>query len=132
MSLCVVSAGTVLTLLAGSFSLSWTHSVEKTTWIEYWRAENGQLMLTAASVEGSGAGIDPPPDAVWAGGRWTYRPALAPLSRLHLAASGTTVGGWQLCANGACHVLGAVAEDDVTIWTTDAVCSLDPLVEPQR
>lgn len=132
MSLCVASAGTVLTLLAGSFSLSWTHSVEKTTWIEHWQVENGQLVLTAASVEGSGAGIDLPPDAVWAGGRWTYTPDLAPLSSLNLAASGTTVGGWQLCAKSACHMLGAAAGEDVTIWTTDAVCNPDTPREGQR
>ena len=122
MSLCVASAGSVLTLLAGSFSLSWTHSVEKTHWIEHWRVEDGRLALTAASVQGSGAGIDLPPDAVWEGDHWSYVPQLAPLSRLNLAASGATVSGWQLCADGSCYTLGAVAGADVTIWATDAIC----------
>lgn len=122
MSVCIASAGSVLTLLAGSFSLSWTHSVEKTLWIEQWRVEGGRLALTAASVQGSGAGIDLPPDAVWDGDRWTYTPGLAPLAQLHLAASGATASGWQLCAEGACYTLGAAAGEDITIWATDAPC----------
>lgn len=122
MSVCIASAGSVLTLLAGSFSLSWTHSVEKTLWIEQWRVDDNRLALSAAGVQGSGAGIDLPPDAVWEGDRWTYTPRLAPLVQLHLAASGATVGGWQLCADGSCYTLGATAGADVTIWATDAVC----------
>lgn len=121
MSLCIASAGSMMTLLAASFSLSWTHSVEKTTWIEHWRVVGDRLALISASVEGSGAGIDLPPDAVWEGGRWTYRPSLAPLRRLDLAASGATLSGWQLCANGDCHELGAKAGEPVSIWAAE-VC----------
>ena len=54
MSLCIASAGSIMTLLAGSFSLSWTHSVEKTTWMERWQVEGDRLALVWASVEGSG------------------------------------------------------------------------------
>lgn len=129
MSLCVASAGSVLTLLAGSFSLSWTHSVEKTTWTEHWQVVNSLLVLTQASVQGSGAGIDLPPDAVWEGNHWTYTPKLRPLHRLDLAASGATPGGWQLCADGACQELGAAAGDNVSIWTTGARCELQDGVQ---
>ena len=45
MSLCIASAGSIMTLLAGSFSLSWTHSVEKTTWMERWQVEGDRLAL---------------------------------------------------------------------------------------
>lgn len=130
MSLCIASAGGILTLLASSFTLSWTHSVEKTTWIEHWQAEDGLLALTRASVQGSGAGIDLPPDAVWEGGRWVYRPDLAPISSLHLAASGTTPGGWQLCAMGTCYELAAAADEGVTIWADDSACDPQMPDEP--
>lgn len=123
-SLCVASAGSVLTLMAGSFSLSWTHSVEKTIWTEHWEVKAGHLAVVSASVEGSGAGIDLPPDAIWEGDRWTYRPRLPSLRHLNLAVSGATGGGWQLCANGTCHVLGAKAGEDVTIWASDSLCGI--------
>ena len=126
MSLCIASAGSIMTLLAGSFSLSWTHSVEKNTWMERWQVEGDRLALVWASVEGSGAGIDLPQDAVWEDGRWTYRPSLPPLTRLNLAASGATVGGWQFCADGKCQELGAKADEAVSIWAAD-VC--DPALE---
>jgi hypothetical protein len=124
MSLCVASAGSVLTLLAGSFSLSWTHSVEKTIWIEHWRVHENKLVLARASVQGSGAGIDLPPDAVWHGDHWSFVPRLPPLLRLNLAASGATAGGWQLCADGACQELGAAAEAEVSIWATQSTCEM--------
>ena len=119
MSLCVASAGTVLTLLVGSFSLSWTHSVEKTEWVEHWQVIGNRLALVSASVEGPGAGIDLPADAVWANGRWTYQPALPPLERLNLAASGATIGGWRLCAEGRCQELGRTMGDAVSIWAAN-------------
>jgi hypothetical protein len=125
MSLCIASAGSIMTLLAASFSLSWTHSVEKTTWIEHWQVKGDRLALSSASVEGSGAGIDLPPDAVWEDDRWTYRPDLAPLHRLDLAASGATVSGWRLCVNENCHELGAMPGEPVSIWASD-VCSAEP------
>ncbi|MGO4839058.1 DUF1850 domain-containing protein, partial [Rhizobiaceae sp. 2RAB30] len=37
MSLCVVAAGKTTVLAASLFTLSWTHSVEKTRWEEDWR-----------------------------------------------------------------------------------------------
>ncbi|WP_108398667.1 DUF1850 domain-containing protein [Devosia submarina] len=125
MSLCIASAGGIITILAASFSLSWIHSVEKTTWVEHWHVEGDRLALSSASVEGSGAGIDLPPDAVWKDGRWTYRPDLAPLRRLDLAASGATLSGWQLCADENCHELGATPGEPVSIWASD-VCSAEP------
>ncbi|HEV7346627.1 MAG TPA: DUF1850 domain-containing protein [Devosia sp.] len=125
MSLCVATAGTVMTLLATSFSLSWTHSVEKTRWIEHWQVEDDHLSLVRATVEGPGAGIDLPPDATWEGDRWTYRPKLPPLPRLTLAASGATTGGWTLCADGHCQELGMMAGETVSLWAAE-VCLATP------
>ena len=64
--LCLATAGAVTALTASSFTLSWTHSVEKTQWREAWQALDMALQPVKASVEGAGAGIDLPADAVWA------------------------------------------------------------------
>jgi hypothetical protein len=126
MTICIASAGSLLTILASSFSLSWIHSVEKTEWIEHWQVEADTLSIVSARVVGSGAGIDLPPDAVWKDGGWTYRPALPPLSRLNLAASGATGGGWQLCAADQCLELGAEAGATISIWSADICTPLPP------
>lgn len=128
MSLCIASAGSVVTLLAGSFSLSWIHSVEKTEWVEHWQAEGNRLALVSAHVKGSGAGVDLPPDAVWEDGGWTYHPALSPLPQLSLAASGATTSGWQLCTADTCVELGKMADGDITIWASD---TCEPAIVPE-
>jgi hypothetical protein len=95
-----------LSLASGQFDLSWTHSVEKTGWREHWVVEDHALRLTGAAVKGSGAGMDPGPGAVLEGGWWVWVPDLAPVPEIRLAASGATVGGWRLCADGTCRDLG--------------------------
>jgi hypothetical protein len=123
MSLCIASAGSVLTLLAGGFSLSWIHSVEKTEWIENWQVEDNKLALVSAQVKGSGAGIDLPPNALWEGGGWTYHPTQPPLSKLSLAASGATPSGWTLCTSDTCVELGETEGEPITIWAAEACVS---------
>ncbi len=120
MSLCVASAGGVLALVAGSFSLSWTHSVEKTEWVEQWQVESGELLLVSAKVKGSGAGIELPEDAVWEGDGWRYTPSLPALPKIVLAASGMTPGGWSLCTPEQCVVLGDNPGEPVSIWTAES------------
>lgn len=117
MSLCIAASGKLIALAATAFSLSWTHSVEKTHWEEHWLAENGQLHLIEATVEGSGAGIDLPDNATRTERGWTYRPTLAPLDRLTLAASGATPSAWTLCTEHTCLELGAEAGDTVSLWS---------------
>jgi hypothetical protein len=85
------------------FTLAWTHSVEKTRWEEDWRATPAGLEVTTARIEGSGAGMEPPPDAVREGRFWAYHPKLAPQKAVALARSGATDGGWQICFAGVCH-----------------------------
>jgi hypothetical protein len=108
-SLCVYGGAAVLRLAAASFTLSWTHSVERVRWEEDWRVTPAGLELVEARVAGSGAGMEPSPEAHLAGGWWVWRPDRPPLPRLDLAASGATGGGWTLCAAGACRELGAEA-----------------------
>ena len=116
MTLCIAAGGKVLALAASTFSLSWTHSVEKTTWLEQWEIRNHALTVVEATVQGSGAGIAIPDDAVRTQMGWTYRPKLAPLDRLSLAASGATPSAWTLCTDNQCLDLGATAGDTVTLW----------------
>ena len=94
-----------LALAANSFTLSWTHSVEKTEWREAWRIDGKELVLTEARVRGSGAGMEPPDGSTLRDGWWVYAPTLR-VPALHLAVSGATTSGWRLCtANDGCRDL---------------------------
>lgn len=104
--ICLYLAGGLLAATLGdSFTLAWTHSVEKIEWQEDWRLADGRLALTAARVKGSGAGMEPPPGAILADGAWHYTPAVAPLAELRLARSGA-VADYRLCRDGHCRTLG--------------------------
>ncbi len=70
------------------FTLLWTHSVERTEWREEWRIDDGRLRVVAATVAGSGAGMEPPPGAVLVDNAWHYVPAVPPMARLLLARGG--------------------------------------------
>ena len=63
LSLCLASAGIVKALQVAAFTLAWTHSIEKIEWQEDWRITPQGLELTQARVKGSGAGMEPPPQA---------------------------------------------------------------------
>jgi hypothetical protein len=87
------------------FTLAWTHSVEKTAWEEDWRIrDDGRLTIAAARVRGSGAGMEPPADAVLVDGAWTYRPVLPPQAALRLTRSHFTAD-YRLCWQGGCMPL---------------------------
>ena len=121
--LCIAAAGIVTALATPGFTLSWTHSVERTQWQESWMVEERGLRLVKASVEGSGAGIAVPDDAVWADGRWTYAPRLPLLESLDLAASGMTPSPWTLCPErGPCLTLGSEPGQGVRLWS-GAACA---------
>lgn len=114
--LCFATAGTITALATTSFTLGWTHSVEHTHWEESWRLSNGRLELVSASVEGSGAGIALPDDAVRVGDKWVFKPTLPPLTELRLAASGATQGGWTLCTPDECFIIGETPEREIRLW----------------
>lgn len=111
MSICIASSLVALSLAGNAFTLAWTHSVERTEWREHWVVTaDRRLQLEQARVRGSGAGMEPPADAVLRDGWWIYRPTLPALPALQLAVSGATVGGWTLCIDGgACHDIEAIA-----------------------
>jgi hypothetical protein len=106
MSLCVLTGAKLIVIAATSFTLQWTHSVEKIEWLENWHVEPAGLRLIEASVKGSGAGMEPGGGAVYKDGWWTWKPELAPQRRLVLAASGATPSGWTLCVAKSCLELG--------------------------
>ena len=100
-----LTAGTVTAMLAlSSFTLAWTHSIEKVRWEEDWHVAKGRLVLSEARIRSSGAGMEPPTDAVLKNGVWHYRPTLAPQAQLRLAHS-PYAGGYELCHNEACTPL---------------------------
>lgn len=104
MLLCLATAMLAVGLGVERFSLQWTHSVEKTEWHETWRVTPDALTLVEARVRGSGAGMEPPDDARLQDGWWVY-PGHVSTPALHLAASGATGRGWQLCTALGCRDL---------------------------
>jgi hypothetical protein len=104
---CLMLGAALLHLSGAGFTLSWTHSVEKTGWRESWAVTPAGLQLTEAAVQGSGAGMEPGEGAKLQGDWWVWTPDLPPVPELLLGASGATVGGWTLCDGSACQVLGA-------------------------
>ena len=78
MSLCLTSAGVVKTLQVAAFTLAWTHSIEKTAWQEDWLATPAGLTLQQARIKGSGAGMEPPPEAKLIGGWLQWSPPPVP------------------------------------------------------
>lgn len=106
MSLCLSAGGTTLALALEAFSLSWTHSVERTEWREEWRVTGEGLVIDSASVAGSGAGMEVPEGAVLSEGAWHYRPPLPPQPRVAFADAGRGAGDWRLCSDGTCRELG--------------------------
>lgn len=107
LSLCLASAGAVKALAVASFTLAWTHSIEKVEWQEDWRLTAARLELVEARVKGSGAGMEPPPEARLAGGWFRWRPERPAMHQVTLGNSGAA-GEWRLCANGKCLTLSEI------------------------
>ena len=87
--------------------LAWTHSVERVLWEEDWRATRDGLELVEARVRGSGAGMDPPPQARLENGAWTWQPRVPPQRSLTLRRSGATAD-WRICVEGTCRPMEAL------------------------
>jgi hypothetical protein len=114
-SACLTIGGKATMIASAMFTLGWTHSVEKTGWLEQWRVAGALLQLREARIRGSGAGMEPGDGAVLVDGWWVWQPVAAPLKDLLLAASGATGGGWRLCSGGECREIGAEAGEPVRI-----------------
>ncbi|MBR1275644.1 DUF1850 domain-containing protein [Bradyrhizobium sp. AUGA SZCCT0283] len=122
-SLCLVSAGVVKTLSIAAFTLMWTHSVEKVDWQEDWRITGARLELVQARVKGSGAGMEPPPEARLIDGWFRWQPKRAAMPEVVLGNSGAA-GEWRLCHDGNCRTLSDIFGHPVgTDLTTMKACN---------
>ncbi len=106
--LCLATATAVVTLAAPSFTLAWNHSIEHVRWEEDYRIVGHRLELVEARVQGSAAGMEPPPDARFAGGWWHYAPKDRWHDELRLTRS-PYAADYELCVAGRCRSLALIA-----------------------
>lgn len=104
MPLCLTAGAITAWVGVQAFTLAWVHSIEKIRWEEDWRVDNGTLRVVSARVRGTGAGMEPPPDARFRDGVWHYQPAVAALKEVQLAHS-PYVAGYELCLPEGCRPL---------------------------
>lgn len=98
-------AGAVSAVLTiDSFTLAWTHSIEKIRWEEDWRIDGRLLVADQARIRGTGAGMEAPAGAVLKNGVWHYRPAIPPQAALRLTHS-PHAAGYELCQATSCRPL---------------------------
>jgi len=102
MSLCILSGAKLTTIAISLFTLSWTHSVEKIEWQENWRINKSNLEIVEARIKGSGAGMDPPENAVLKNGWYVYKPQIGQIKELNLSTSNTDLVNWKICFSGNC------------------------------
>jgi len=105
--LCLIAGGIVVALSGERATLAWTHSVERQTWEEDWRATDRGPVVETARVRGSGAGMEPGADARLVDGAWVWHPKVPPTPAVRLARSGATAD-WRLCEGGACRPFEAL------------------------
>jgi hypothetical protein len=103
-ALCITVGAQMISLPVRRFTLQWQHTVEKVLWEEDYLVAGDWLLLERARVLGSGAGMEPPPDAVPEGQGWTYRPADRWRKSLKLARS-EFGDDYRLCLEGDCRPL---------------------------
>jgi hypothetical protein len=108
--LCLGAGAVAASLAIESFTLTWTHSIEKIRWEEDWRIAGHALVIDEARIRGSGAGMEPPAGSVLKDGVWHYRPALPPQAMLRLTHSPFTAG-YTLCTASVCLPLADLLPD---------------------
>ena len=99
--LCLTAPDYAVRVPADRFTLVWQHSIEKIDWEEDYVVAGRWLYLSGARIRGTGAGMEPPEDAVRVGGIYTYRPAQRWFPSLNLARS-NVVQDYRLCIDGRC------------------------------
>ena len=123
-ALCIIVGTALHTLPARRFTLRWEHTVEKVVWEEDYVVAGEWLYLAGARVQGSGAGMEPPPDAIRVGTAWHYRPKERWLREVKLARS--DVGrDYELCVDGDCKPMSSWAPAPLAP-TTLAPCTRVP------
>src|SRR5947209_7365579 len=105
MELCLLAVGATVRLGAMTMTLAWTHSIEKTRWEEDFRATPAGVVLEEDRIQGTGAGMEPPPGARFDGHWWRYKSNTVPMKNVVLRRSGATAD-WQVCVGGNCKAMG--------------------------
>jgi hypothetical protein len=123
--LCLTAAALSLALPLQTFTLAWTHSIEKIRWEEDYEVSGSVLRLTEARIRGHGAGMEVPEGAILRDGVWHYKPAIATVESLNLARSPYTAD-YELCWDGVCRSMREVAgtveqSPQVIVSSCDAV-----------
>ena len=122
MAWCItLAAGALVVLPTQSITLSWLHSVEKTTWEEDYAASAAGVAITEARIEAFGAGMEAPASAVRDGRWWRYRPSVARTS-VDLANS-TFAGGYTICWNSTCRPLASIVTRGEPVSITSSPCA---------
>ena len=103
-ALCLAAGTFHVSLPVTTFTLRWQHSIEKVEWAEDYELVGPWLHLSQARIRGSGAGMEPPPDAVLSHGFWRYRLA-DPWRREVVLARSEFVDDYELCIRGVCRRL---------------------------
>ena len=111
LALAALSPAAAPTFVPGThFTLSWMHSIEKVRWEEDYVVQAPadrqvlQLYAAQARVQGSAAGMEPPPDAVLRDGWYVYKPSITVTDLLPLTRSEFTAD-FTLCTDGKCHLM---------------------------
>lgn len=99
--ICLV-AGLLVAQFGDDITLRWSHSIQKTVWEEDYRREGMSLRLVEARVRGTGAGMEPPANAVLREGAWHYTPPLPLLPRVTIRHS-PYVAPYVVCGDGRCQ-----------------------------
>lgn len=106
-AVCLLVAGLVrATLHSSEVTLRWEHSVAKTRWEETYVVEGAELVLVEARVSGSGAGMEPAPEATLRDGVWSWRPGVR-LPELRLAHSAYS-NDYVVCTRDGCRDLSTI------------------------
>ena len=111
MPICLIEGAKLTVIALNTFTLAWTHTVEKSGWEEDWRNDGDSLVLMEARIKGSGAGMEPPEDARLVDGWWRYTPPALRVPELRLANNGGPAGRWRVCTNVGCREIGATADN---------------------
>ena len=122
MEICLLAAGATIRLGTVALTLAWTHSIEKIRWEEDYRATPSGIVVTQDRIQGTGAGMEPPPDAKFDGTWWRYDPHMKPLPEVVLRRSGTTVSDWQVCIASGCKPMADYLPDKKADPVTMALC----------
>jgi hypothetical protein len=114
------------------FTLAWTHSIEKLRWEEDYTVTPGPgaheppvLQALSARIRGSGAGMEPPPDARLVNGWYEYTPSERHPASLRLTRSGFTAD-YDWCTGGRCRAMSDLLPSDGGITLLTACRSPQP------